>query len=109
MGRTTKNGTFAVRLTLSRTTIKTKKIKKYNTSEQPAGGHHTAPGTPAVGPPLHPQFSPPAANRSGGREMEAVTASMRHYPRRPSSEGEGGVVLAVRHLDLSAHRRGDGV
>jgi hypothetical protein len=104
MGRTAKNGTFAVRLTLSRTTIKTKNNKKIQHDEQLAGGHHTAPGTPAVGPPLHPHFSPPAASRSGGREREAVTASMRHYRRRPSSEGEGGVVLAVRHLDLSAHR-----
>jgi hypothetical protein len=31
MGRTAKNGTFAVRLTLSRTAIKTKGNKKYNT------------------------------------------------------------------------------
>jgi hypothetical protein len=47
---------------------KQNEIKKYNTPEQPAGGHHTAPRTMAVGPPLHPQFSPPDASRSGGRE-----------------------------------------
>jgi hypothetical protein len=60
----------------------------------------------AVGPPLHPQFSPPAASRSGGKEREAAAASMRHYCCRPSSEGEGGVVLAMR-TDEVMGRRGE--
>jgi hypothetical protein len=54
MGRTTNNGTFAVRLTLSRTANKTKKEKIQQHAGKASRRATTAPGMLPVGPPPRP-------------------------------------------------------